>query len=154
MKADTQTGSSRLDRTSRISAERELVDVVTWWQKTQSLLATGMPPGIHLHGAFPARLPPIAVNEGMLMRAVLNLAVNAADAVVEMGRSGGEVEVWAGADPDDPQHLLLGVRDNGPGIEPRLRERIFGTVTVESELGVGTNFVLHLPIALPLQASD
>lgn len=74
---------------------------------------------------LPPELPPVVCVDGVRLRQVLsNLISNACR------HSGGsrvtlEVDVEGGQDPEAPVRLWFGVRDNGVGIAPRDRERIF-----------------------------
>jgi signal transduction histidine kinase len=110
-------------------------------------------------------LPPLLMQRGHLSEILVNLLANAREAVQGKGR----ITVGAKSGPDDL--VVVTVADNGPGIAPEHLERIFeayfttkdrgtglglaivkhnaelygGTVSVESELGKGTRFVLQLP---------
>lgn len=124
-----------------------------------------VPMGVQVHREFAPNLPPLLMQRRHFADAVSNLLQNARDA----------------APPDGHIHLHarylrnesveISVRDNGPGIPPDKRERIFeayyttkergtglglsmvkhntelygGTVRVESELGNGAKFILTFP---------
>ena len=104
--------------------------------------------------------------DGRLVRqAVLNLMINANQAMT----NGGEMILRASRGDG---HALIDVIDTGPGIEPAEIDRIFqayysrkaggsglglamtrriveehgGQVTVQSEIGKGTDFTLHFPV--------
>lgn len=135
-----------------------------------------------------ARHSRLVGDETQISNALLNLCINARDALTE----GGEIEVSTGlvelsrgeAALLDPElgagsYLLLQVRDDGCGIEPAALEQIFvpffttkpkgqgtglglpsvygavkahgGTVTVNSEPGVGSCFGLYLPVSPTVQ---
>jgi two-component system NtrC family sensor kinase len=121
-----------------------------------------------------ADLPPAWLDAGELEQVVLNLVGNALDAV----RPGGAVRVLAGLEQGE---IVLRIVDDGCGIEERDLERVFepffttkppgagtglglavvhgivrgwgGTISVESEPGVGTTFTLQLPVAAELAVS-
>jgi len=117
------------------------------------------------------------VDGDQVRQAVLNLVKNALEAVdadrsgAGAGRGRGSVEVRA--ERDGPASVRLVVTDDGPGLTPETRQRLFtpyfttkasgtglglaivhriveeheGSVQVDSEIGVGTRFVVRLPVA-------
>ncbi len=117
-------------------------------------------------------LPDVMAAGGEINQVVLNLLVNAAQAIKEQERSElGQIIVKT--DFND-EWVFCRISDNGPGIKPENLERIFdpffttkpvgkgtglglnisydiitkkhhGSLIVESELGVGTTFVISLP---------
>ncbi|MEA3198701.1 MAG: hypothetical protein QOE90_129 [Thermoplasmata archaeon] len=121
---------------------------------------------------------PLLADRGALQRVVINLLVNAAEAMPE----GGTIRVETRAVGEQAE---VAVADEGTGIAPEVRERIFdpffttkpdgtglglaitrrivevhgGAVRFETEVGAGTTFVLRLPLAsttrdVPVQDAD
>jgi signal transduction histidine kinase len=115
-------------------------------------------------------LPPVPVDRRLIRQALLNVMVNATQA---MSR-GGRVQVRAGREQHDGQEFLrIDVADEGPGIPPELLARVFepffttkakgtglglavvrrildehrGEVEVHSRMGAGTTFTFRLPLA-------
>ncbi|WP_421928076.1 sensor histidine kinase [Neoaquamicrobium sediminum] len=80
--------------------------------------------------------PSVLANATRLEQVILNLVVNALDAVKE--RPEGEVELWS---EHDGERVRLFVRDNGIGIPDHLRDRIaepfFTTKLTGEGLGLG-----------------
>ena len=103
---------------------------------------------------------------------IVNLAANAIDAYEDAGMRGGRVEVFARVERD---HVVLSVSDRAGGIPPDVLPRLFdelfttkepgrgtglglwiarnlaedtfgGTLTVETEQGLGTCFTLRAPL--------
>jgi len=120
-------------------------------------------------------LPPIQADERRLFNAFYNLINNAIPEV----SAGGSITIRGRVDPE-ARFLLLSVADTGRGMPPEIRESLFsaraisrkhggtglgtkivkdvvdahgGSITVESEEGIGTTFHLHLPF-LPVQLAD
>jgi signal transduction histidine kinase len=119
---------------------------------------------VEVHGEMGLR---VLVDPQRMSRALVNVIRNAVEAMEGMGR----VEVRA--QPAGPL-VRIEVADNGPGIPPAIRDRVFepfvtagkrggtglglaivkrvveshgGHVTFQTESGVGTRFILDLPAA-------
>ncbi|MSU77890.1 MAG: two-component sensor histidine kinase [Gemmataceae bacterium] len=116
---------------------------------------------------LPADLPTLRLNTEMMRQALLNLMLNAAQAMPK----GGELTLQATV---ENSQVALSLIDTGTGIEPEVLTKIFkpfystksksggsglglpttrkiiaahgGTIDVQSELGKGTKFTLRLPI--------
>jgi signal transduction histidine kinase len=83
-----------------------------------------------LERSVPAGLPPAAIHHPELMHVLMNLLVNAGQAV----RPGGRIELRAELVP--PGGVVLVVTDDGPGIEPSVRDRVFNAgVTTKAGRG-------------------
>ncbi len=120
--------------------------------------------GIEIKSYLPADLPQIEVDRDLFKQAVLNLLLNAQQAMPE----GGTITVQANAGPDEVRLELI---DTGEGMSPDVVARAFkpfystksggsglglptarkiilahgGSLTVESAVGVGTKFTVVLP---------
>jgi PAS domain S-box-containing protein len=119
-------------------------------------------------------LPPVVCNIGELNQVFLNLVVNAAHAIQDAGKDSESGEIRICTDVLDDQ-AIISIRDNGCGIPAEnlsklydpffttkevgrgtgqglsiahsiLVEKHAGTISVRSEVGVGTEFVLRIPI--------
>ena len=125
---------------------------------------------VALIGDLDDHLPPIAIDADGIQQVILNLALNALDAV-EPDR--GVVTISSKFD-EPGQEVVLAVRDNGPGIEASRAGNIFkpfdsskghggtglglavvkkiveehnGSVEVHTEMNEGTTFTVRLPSA-------
>lgn len=77
---------------------------------------------IEVEVAVEEGLPTLEVDPDLIGRVLSNLLDNA----LKFTPDEGYVRMWARFDPSiDPQCLLLGVTDNGPGIPPEARSRLF-----------------------------
>lgn len=110
---------------------QDSIEVVSWRLKGSEVIidASGVPPGLQVV-AEPIRLQQVLVN----------LLANALDALAET--TAPRIEIVAEA---SGEAVLLTVSDNGPGIPPDLRERIFDPFF--STKGVGQGLGLGLSIS-------
>ena len=128
---------------------------------------------------YPDRsLPLVQLDERLVKQAVLNLLLNAVQAIEgapsDEGSTDARAEIIVRSTTEGEQ-ARVDVIDTGPGIPPELHERVFeiyfsrrrsgtglglptslriaeehgGTLVLESEVGKGTDFVLRLPLAGP-----
>jgi PAS domain S-box-containing protein len=117
-------------------------------------------------------IPEILCYPQQLNQVFLNLLVNAAQAMEKQGNI--IVSSWS-----DDDHVFVSVKDNGKGMPKEVQKRVFepffttkeagkgtglglsisadiirkhgGELSVESELGAGTTFIVQLPLNSPLQ---
>ncbi len=162
--------------------ERRAVNIHRVLEHVRRLAKSGFAQQIRLVEAYDPSLPPALGDRDQLVQVMLNLVKNAAEAITGSGVPGGEIVlttafqqgVWlAGGGAEERRHLplVVGVRDNGPGIPADLRPHLFepfvsgkegggglglalvakivgehgGLIDVESRPG-RTEFRLHLPV--------
>ncbi len=82
-------------------------------------------------------LPPVAVNGGQISQVILNLLVNAAQAI----ESHGEIMIATGLNEDK---VVLTIADNGPGIPSENLAKIFDPFFTTKPVGKGTGLGLHI----------
>jgi|CXWL01.1.fsa_nt_gi signal transduction histidine kinase len=144
------------------------IDVATQLNGMREMLERSLRADILLDMAIAPDLPPIKTDPGQFELAILNLAVNARDAM----QKGGVLTITAAPAPGG-QRVIIVVKDTGTGIPPEIVERIFepyfttkqigqgtglglsqvygfvqqsgGAVRIESEVGAGASIILNLP---------
>ncbi|WP_235285127.1 sensor histidine kinase [Thalassospira sp. HJ] len=84
-----------------------------------------------------------------LSQALINLIVNASQAIRESGQRRGNIDLLVMSDEDN---VYIRLRDNGGGVPAELRERIFDYFFTTKERGVGTG--QGLPICRKLIQDD
>jgi signal transduction histidine kinase len=125
---------------------------------------------IDLRTYLPADLPLVPLHRDMFKQALLNLLLNAEQAMPEGGSITFQATV---AETPASKQVCLMIIDTGKGIGPETQEKIFepffstrsggsglglpttkriieahrGTIAVESAVGKGTKFTLRLPVA-------
>jgi signal transduction histidine kinase len=87
-----------------------------------------------------APTPPVLANEARLAQVVMNLIMNALDAVQDLGAA-AQVRLATRAERDQ---AILEVTDNGSGIDPAVRERIFEPFVTTKPVGQGTGLGLFV----------
>ena len=97
--------------------------------------------GVELELDIAPDLPTVLADEGQLRQALLNLIRNAREAMPKGGRITVRVQGAANAG------VLLIVEDEGPGIEPGLREHLFEPFFTTKSHGTGLGLAITLQIA-------
>ena len=138
--------------------------------KAEPLLRHALGPAVRLELALADDLPPVAVDRSTMEQVLLNLAVNAAEAMNGRGAVvvGTSVVRVGGGRPDE---VVLEITDEGPGLELEAAEHLFepffttktegtglglatvqrivrqagGTVRVDSRKGQGATFTIAFP---------
>lgn len=172
-----QRGAALTQRMLAFARQQDLktgaVDLADLLHGMRDLLDRSLGPRVELQLDTPAGLPPAQVDANQIELAVLNLAINARDALP----SGGQIRIVLRREDvgGKPDCVLLSVVDNGTGmdeetlakaIEPffstkpvgkgtglglsmvhGLAVQLGGRLILESEVGKGTSATLRLPIA-------
>lgn len=151
-------------------ASTGITNVDEWWKQVGSLLTKAVPKRITFQVELPPDLPPVSLAPHRLTQAMLNLVVNASEAI----RGEGLIRIWARSAKEDTV-IQLGVTDTGEGMAPEVKKHALdpffttkkrglgtglglslvrgvtqsagGSLDIESEVGKGTTVVLNLPVA-------
>jgi C4-dicarboxylate-specific signal transduction histidine kinase len=100
--------------------------------------------GVTLEQSSAASLPRVMADRVQLQQVLLNLIVNAIEA---MACPGGAVkQVAVGTELRDGREVRVFVRDTGPGLEPDQRERIFDTFYTTKAQGMGMGLAISRSI--------
>jgi len=168
---------------SRRQVQRpELIDVNLVTSETLAMLGRLIGDDVTVDATLGDDIGPVLIDSGQFSQILLNLAVNARDAMPD----GGVLTITTSAIvPDRPAddgdrgeirgEVRIAVGDNGQGMSESTRSRLFepffttkaagagtglglstvygivtlagGRIEVESELGAGSTFIVHLPVA-------
>src|SRR5579859_1083790 len=122
-----QRGAALTQRLLAFSRRQELkpesVDVATLVSGMEELLKRALGLGIELRCEFPSELPPVLADANQLELALLNVALNARDAMPSGGRlsiSAAAESVSSGAGPGKLQpgeYLKISIADTGTGMD-------------------------------------
>ncbi len=117
-------------------------------QGTASWLQRLVPKNIEVRTHLEPSSWPCLADSGRLRQAVINLALNARDALPEGGRVVFTTENLRGLARDNGQppgdYIRISVSDNGEGIPPGLAHRIFDSFFTTKAAGQGTGLGLNL----------
>ena len=125
--------------------EPRAVDVSAQAARTLRLLERVLPSDIKVETALPEGLTPVLVDPGHLEQVLMNLAVNARDAMPD----GGKLEIRTSCEGEE---VVLSVRDTGRGIPEQLQSRIFEPFFTTKPAGKGTGLGLATCYGIVKQA--
>jgi PAS domain S-box-containing protein len=153
-----ERGASLTQRLLAFARQQDLravpVDLRALIQGMIDLLERSLGPRVLLRLDLPQALPPARVDANQLELAVLNLAINARDAMPEGGsidikvgeyQAAGELALGAG------RFLKLSVIDTGTGMTPEILKRAIEPFFSSKPLGKGTGLGLSMVHGLAVQ---
>ncbi len=142
----------------RQDLKSETVDVPALFDGMQDLLARSLGPGVRITSDLPADLPPISVDPNQLELAILNIGVNARDAMP----MGGTLIVEAQAESvsaGDPatglvpgDYVRLRLTDSGQGMDEATLKRATDPFFTTKGVGKGTGLGLSMVQGLAAQS--
>ncbi|WP_029077653.1 hybrid sensor histidine kinase/response regulator [Bradyrhizobium sp. th.b2] len=153
-----ERGASLTQRLLAFARQQDLravpVDLGALVRDMSNLLERSLGPRVMLRLDIPAGLPPACVDTNQLELAVLNLAINARDAMPD----GGTIEISLAAlqAKNDPSlqpgnYLKLSVVDGGTGMSPDVLKRAIEPFFSSKPVGKGTGLGLSMVHGLAVQ---
>ena len=155
--------------------EPTVLDLSAVIQGLERLLRPVMPDGVRMEFEPPKEPVLILADPSQIAQVIMNLAINARDAMPSGGVLRFAVEVGAGEAPSAGRRVRLTVSDTGVGMDAATAEHVFepffttkpdgigtglglftvqgivtqngGTVSVQSQPGLGSRFEVSLPLA-------
>ncbi|HVX66698.1 MAG TPA: ATP-binding protein [Bryobacteraceae bacterium] len=127
----------------------ERLDLSELVPEMSALIQPSIPKKIALHFELERGLPPIEADRGQMQQVLMNLVLNAAEAI---GSNAGLISITTGAQSVDESYLRLNpdaaglspgdyvyleVRDTGCGIDPALKAKIFDPFFTTKFMGRG-----------------
>jgi PAS domain S-box-containing protein len=156
--AAAHRGSSLTQRMLAFARRQELdpkpVDVVGLIRGMSQLLGSSLGPRISVETRFPLMLRPVFVDAGQLEMAIMNLMINARDAMPD----GGQIIVSANEAVLEPAtasadtFVCISVTDTGTGMEPAVLQRAMEPFFTTKGLGKGTGLGLSMIHGLAAQS--
>jgi PAS domain S-box-containing protein len=135
----------------------EKVDVPALVRGMTDLLQRSLGPRIKVETRFPLWLPDARVDAHQLEMAILNLAVNARDAMANGGSliisAEGHAELADTARDSGPgRYVRITIEDTGPGMSPEIAARAIDPFYTTKGVGKGTGLGLSMVQGLALQS--
>ncbi len=133
-----------------------LTDVATVCHEVVSSSRDTFPSEIHIDASIPQNLGPVLGDHGELYQVMMNLCVNARDAIIARGIGGGTLSVTArnvviGRDvgpqlfaAQGNECVEISVADSGVGIPEEIRAKIFDPFFTTKDRGRGTGLGLSI----------
>ncbi|MEO6783217.1 MAG: ATP-binding protein [Bradyrhizobium sp.] len=153
-----ERGASLTQRLLAFARQQDLravpVDLRALIQGMIDLLERSLGPRVALRLDLPEGLPPARADANQLELAVLNLAINARDAMPDGGMIDiGVCQYKAGSDPQlkSGRYLKLSVIDTGTGMSPETLKRAVEPFFSSKPLGKGTGLGLSMVHGLAVQ---
>jgi len=156
-----QRGAALTQRLLAFARRQDLrpapVDVPGLVRGMTDLLQRSLGPTVRVQTHFPLHLPPAQVDANQLEMALLNLAVNARDAMPEGGAldiSAEEIDAGASLPPGLPEgrYVTLSLADTGHGMDPETLARASDPFFTTKGLGKGTGLGLSMVQGLAAQS--
>jgi len=157
----TQRGASLIQRLLAFSRRQELnfepVDLGDLVHGIQDMLQRSIGPTVVIETDFPAGLPPVRTDPNQMTNAIINLAINARDAMPEGGRLliGARLETGGTekhAELQDKAHLCLYVKDEGQGMDLKTLRNAPSPFFTTKGIGKGTGLGLSMVQGLMAQS--
>lgn len=128
----------------------QLIDAI------EETIVTSFPDSIRCTKSISPNLPPLLADQTQLHQVLLNLCVNARDAMP----GGGTIDIGAelfnvdrnfvlrNPEAEEGPHIVIRVEDTGPGIPPDIIDRIFDPFFTTKDIGKGTGLGLSTSMSI------
>jgi len=143
------------------TVQREILDLGELISEFEVLLRRVLYEDVKLATEYGRNLPQVRIDRSQLETAVMNLAVNARDAVrahgggqvtIRTARLSQEQAIQLGYPTAQGEQALIEVADDGPGIAPDIRDKIFEPFFTTKPVGEGTGLGLATVYGIVKQA--
>jgi signal transduction histidine kinase len=134
----------------KTESKSQPTDVNTLLGELMHLLQESIPKVIELNLVANHELPPVTADPNQITQALLNLCVNACDAMPEGGKLTLETEVVAGkslredGEANAERYVCIAINDTGTGIEEDIQSRIFEPFFTTKSTDRGTGLGLSV----------
>ncbi len=139
----------------RDAAKPTVVEIGPLIARFERLLGRNLGAHVELETAIADDLPPVLIDPGQLEQVMMNLMVNARDAMPEGGRvtlTVAQVASGPGSDRVGQPHVVFEVADTGAGIPAEVLPRVFEPYFTTKDHGKGTGLGLAMVHGIVQQA--
>ena len=147
-----------------VEGERLAIQIRHLLKETETIASNTFPKNIHIQAEFAQDLWPVLGDATQLHQALMNLCINARDAMPDGGTlilraaNAGDIEIakvptdraqiWVTADSKPGPHVRVSVTDTGTGISPEILDKIFEPFFTTKEVGKGTGLGLSTVLGI------
>ncbi|MCE8007154.1 PAS domain-containing sensor histidine kinase [Aestuariivita sp.] len=131
-----------LDMAQERPCEKEPCDLNDIVASALDVAESGLDPKTEVQVVLAPDLPPIAGDADQLIQVMYNIVINAQHAMQETGRPG--ILSLSTHEDQAKDRAIVTISDNGPGIPPELRRRVFEPLFSTKDVGEGTGMGLAL----------
>ncbi len=129
----------------KVPPRRELLDINEAIREVIALTQTEMQRhGVRLQTRLAGDLPLVPADRVQLQQVIMNLLVNAVEAMSSVGDRSRELTIASGK--DDANAVFVEVRDTGPGIDPADLDRLFQSFYTTKPEGIGMGLAISRSI--------
>jgi PAS domain S-box-containing protein len=100
--------------------------------------------GVRFHSRLADDLPPVSADRVQLQQVIMNLIINAVEAMSGISDKPRELKIASGK--DDASALFVDVQDTGPGIDPEKLDRLFQSFYTTKPDGIGMGLAISRSI--------
>jgi signal transduction histidine kinase len=132
-----------------------LADLNSVILETSEMLRRSIGPAIEIRHDLAAELWPVLIDIGQIETALLNIAINARDAMPEGGTLWIKTANLGGELPEEVagrECVLVSISDTGTGMSPEVIERAFDPFFTTKEVGKGTGLGLSMVFGVVQQS--
>jgi PAS domain S-box-containing protein len=129
----------------KVPPRRELLDINEALREVISLTQAELQRnGVRLQTRLSVGLPLVPGDRVQLQQVMVNLIVNAVEAMSDANDGPRELTIGAGA--DDPNDVFVEVQDTGPGLDPAKLDRLFQSFYTTKPDGMGMGLAISRSI--------
>ena len=137
------------------SLDASALDIAAQITSLSELLGRAIGENIALEFDLPSDGLVVVADANQLENAVLNLVINARDALRGSGRitiAARPLSIASGSDPEPGEYVSLTVSDDGPGIPADIRDKVFEPFFTTKPIGEGTGLGLSMTYGFARQS--